>query len=285
MKRKAKAQVRKAYPTDLTNEQWAVLEPHLPGPASRGAPRVVDLREIVNALMYLNRTGCQWRMLPHDFPDWQVVYDYFRDWRDNGTLKRLNDMLRIQLRIQDGRDAEPSAAILDSQTVKGTQMSGERGYDAGKKINGIKRHALVDTNGWLLALMILPADVQDPAGARMLFTAINAVKDQLPRLKKVWADGIYGGSLIAWLYGLCAWVLEIVKRTDKPRVKGFVPLPRRWVIERFFGWLHWSRRLSKHYERRSDSGEAMVHLRMVQVMTKRLAHQTTRFACRCHAYG
>ena len=213
---------RKAYPTDLTDEQWEVMEPCLPAASKRGAPRVVNLREIMNALLYVDRTGCQWRMLPHDFPDWQVVYDYFRDWRDNGTLKRLNDSLRIKLRLRDGRDAEPSAAILDSQTVKGTEMSAVRGYDMGKKMRGIKRHALLDTNGWLLALMILPANVQDPAGARALFTAI---KSQFPRLKKVWADGIYGGTLIEWLHALCGWVLEIIKRTDK--AKGFKPLPRR----------------------------------------------------------
>jgi putative transposase len=268
---------RKPYPSDLTDEQWAILAPHMPAAAKRGAPRRVALREIVNALLYLNRSGCQWRMLPHDFPDWQVVYDYFRNWRDDGTLKRLNDTLRIQLRLEEGRDAEPSAAILDSQTVKAAGMSAAsaRGYDAGKKVTGIKRHALVDTNGWLLALLILPADVQDPAGARQLLARLLG---ELPRLKKIWADGIYSGTLVLWVQALFGWVLEIVKRTDK--TQGFVPLPRRWVIERFFGWLNWSRRLSKHYERRADSGEAMVYLSMTQVMTKRLARQSPKFACR-----
>lgn len=268
---------RKPYPSDLTDEQWAILSPHLPAPAKRGAPRRVDLREIVNALLYLNRSGCQWRMLPHDFPDWQVVYDYFRDWRDDGTLKGLNDVLRVQLRLKEGKEAEPSAAILDSQTVKASGMSAAdtSGYDAGKKTSGVKRHALVDTNGWLLALLILPANVQDPAGARQLFARLHG---QLPRLQKIWADGIYTGTLVTWVSALFGWVLEIVKRTDK--TPGFVPLPRRWVIERFFGWLNWSRRLSKHYERRADSGEGMVYLSMTHLMTKRLARQTPKFACR-----
>jgi putative transposase len=266
---------RKAYPTDLTDKQWQILEPLLPKPAPRGAPRRVDLREIVNALLYVNRTGCQWRMLPHDFPDWQVVYDYFRDWRDQGTFKMLNDQLRIQIRVDMGRNPEPSAAILDSQTVKGTEMSDVRGFDMGKKTNGIKRHALVDTNGLLLALMILPANIQDPAGARLL---LGGLREVFARLTKIWADGIYGGTLIDWVKEICGWTLEIIKRTDA--ITGFVPLPRRWVIERFFGWLNWSRRLSKHYERRTDSGEVMVYLSTLHLMLKRKAGSPVRFACR-----
>lgn len=205
---------RKASPTDLTDEQWLILKPHLPGPKKRGAPRRVDLREIMNALVYVARTGCQWRMLPHDFPDWQVVYDYFRDWRDDGTWQRLNDVLRIEIRVGLGRKAEPSAAILDSQTVKSTEMSRERGYDGGKKTKGIKRHALVDTNGLLLALMILPANIQDPAGARQL---LAAVKDQFPRLKKIWADTIYRGTLIPWVSWCAVGCWTLSNAPTKPK--------------------------------------------------------------------
>ena len=214
-------------------------------------------------------------MLPHDFPDWQVVYDYFRTWRDDGTIERLNRELRIELRIRLERDGEPSAAILDSQTVKSTEMSGVRGFDSGKKVNGVKRHALVDVNGFLLALMILPGNIQDPAGARQFLASVWSL---FPRIKKIWADGIYGGTLIEWVRETCGWVLEVVKRTDKQ--VGFRPLPRRWVIERFFGSLNWDRRLSKHYERRTDSAVAMVYLASVRHMTKRLAGPATVFACR-----
>src|SRR6266542_6792851 len=151
---------RLPYPTDLTDEQWGYLEPHLPPPNVRGSPRRVNLREIINALLYLAHTGCQWRMLPHDFPPWQTVYDYFKTWRQDGTWERLNRALRIEVRESLGRDGEPSAAILDSQSVKATETSGTRGYDAGKKVNGIKRHLLVDTEGLVLAVCVLTASLQ-----------------------------------------------------------------------------------------------------------------------------
>jgi putative transposase len=264
---------RKKYPTDLSDEQWEVLKRHLPAPNKRGAPRTVNLREIMNALLYLSRAGSQWRMLPHDLPPWQTVYDYFKRWRDDGTWERINREQRIEIRELEGRDGEPSAAILDSQTVKTTEMGGERGYDAGKKINGRKRFTLVDTLGLLLTVMVVSADVQEVHGARLL---LDKVKLMFPRLKKIWADGGYSGILIDWVKETCNWVLEIIKRTDK--IKGFIVLPRRWVVERTFGWLNRSRRLSKDYERRSDSSEAFIYLSMIHLMTKRLARQQTRFA-------
>lgn len=266
---------RKAYPTDLTDKQWEVLKPHLPGANKRGAPRTVNLREIINALLYLARTGCQWRMLPHDLPPWQTVYEYFKKWRDDGTWEQINRELRIEIREDAGRDAQPSAAILDSQTVKGTELSQMNGYDAGKKINGIKRHTVVDTLGMILMVLVLPGNIQDPHGARQLLDRLKPVLP-LPRLRKIWADGIYGGSLIDWIKTHCGWVLEIVKRSDG--LKGFVVLPKRWVIERTFGWLNRTRRLSKHYERRDDSGEALVYIAMIHLMVKRLAHEQTCFA-------
>jgi putative transposase len=264
---------RKAYPTDLSDEQWAELSPYLPKVEGPGAPRRVDLREILNAIFYLSHTGCQWRMLPHDLPPWELVYYYFSRWRDDGTLERLNRELRIKIRLLAGKDAEPSAAIMDSQTVKTTETSGVRGYDAGKKINGIKRHVVVDTLGMLLMVMVLSADIQDPAGARLL---LAKVKDCLPRLQRIWADGGYTGTLIGWVKEVCHWILEIVKRSDK--AKGFEVLPHRWIVERTLGWLNRSRRLSKNFERLTASSEAMVYLAMLPMMTRRLAKQQTVFA-------
>jgi putative transposase len=262
---------RKPYPTDLTDEQWAKLEPHLPR-HRRGAPRRVDLREIMNALLYLSRTGCQWRLLPHDLPPWEKVYYYFSQWRDDGTWERLNHELRIEVRVSIGKDPEPSAAILDSQSVKATEMSQLRGYDAGKKIKGLKRHLLVDTLGLVLIVMVLTAGQQDRDGAREVLTKMHG---RLPRLKKIWADGGYAGKLVDWVKDLCGWVLEIVKRSDT--AQGFEVIPHRWIVERTFGWLNRARRLSKDYERLPASAEAMVYLAMVPVMTKRLAKQQTCF--------
>jgi putative transposase len=264
---------RKAYPSDLSNEQWARLEAHLPKPQRRGSPRRVNLREILNALLYLSRTGCQWRMLPHDLPPWETVYAYFKQWRDDGTWERLNRELRIEVRLNEGKDAEPSAAIVDSQSVKTTETSGERGYDAGKKINGIKRHLLVDTLGMILVVMVLTADIQDRDGARSL---LAKAKGCFPRLQKIWADGGYAGTLIGWVKDRCDWILEIVKRSDS--AKGFEILPHRWIVERTFGWLNRARRLSKNYERLTASSEAMIYLAMLPLMTRRLTKQSTCFA-------
>lgn len=264
---------RKSYPTDLTDEQWAKLKPHLPLAHSRGAPRRANLREILNALLYLSRTGCQWRMLPHDLPPWEKVYYYFSHWRDDGTWERLNREVRIEVRVSVGKDPEPSAAILDSQSVKATEMSQTRGYDAGKKIKGMKRHILVDTLGLLLKVMVLTAGQQDRDGARVILLKVQGC---FPRLQKIWADGGYAGKLVDWVKALCGWVLEIVKRSDT--AKGFEVVPHRWIVERTFGWLNRARRLSKDYERLAASGEAMVYLAMLPLMTKRLAKQQTCLA-------
>jgi putative transposase len=256
---------RQPYPTDLSDEQWNLLEPMLPPPFLVGRKRTVDLREIVNAILYLLRSGCAWRYLPHDFPKWATVYYYFRLWRDLEWFAKLNSELRTQVRLADGRDKDPSAAIVDSQSVKTTEQGGDKGYDAGKKVNGRKRHILVDTLGLLLCVKVLAGNLQDRDGAKVL---LDEVKERMPRLYLIWADGGYRGKLIHWVATTCLWLLQVVKRNDA--VQGFVVLPRRWVVERTFAWLGRNRRLSKDYERACQSSEAFIYMAMIHLMLKRL---------------
>ncbi len=255
---------RKTYPTDLSDEQWKLLETMLPPPEQFGRKRSVNLRSVFNALCYVARSGCQWRMLPKEYPKWQTVYYYFSRWRESECLVALNDRLRQKLRLASGRQSDASAAILDSQSVKTDEQAASRGYDAGKKVKGRKRHILVDTLGLLLTAKVLTADIQDRDAARMLFTQI---KDRMPRLRLIWADGGYRGKLILWVAAHCLWILEIVKRNDY--LKKFVPLPKRWIVERTFSWLNRNRRLSKDYERKIESAEAWLYLSMSILMLKR----------------
>ncbi len=251
---------RKPYPTDLTNAEWERIEPHVPAPKPGGRPRRHPIREILNAIFYLLRAGCAWRMLPHDFPSWQMVYPYFRLWRKDGTWEQINAALREEVRVAAGREPEPSAAILDTQSVNTTEVSGVRGYDAGKKVNGRKRHLLVDVMGLVLMVMVHAANIQDREGAKLV---LNKVRGRFPRRQLIWADGSYAGKLVDWVKTICHWVLEIVRRPEG--VKGFQVLPRCWVVERTFGWLGRHQRLSKDYEGLPETSEAMIYAAMVHL--------------------
>jgi len=256
---------RKSYPTDLTDGQWKRIAPHIPKTKPGGRPRSVDMREIINAILYVARSGCAWRLIPHDLPPFGTVYGYFRAFKISHVWKKIHDRLRENVRRACGRKPTPSAAIIDSQSVKTTEVGGVRGYDAGKKINGRKRHIMVDTIGMIIAVVVHEASIQDRDGAKLVFVKF---KKGFTRLKLIWADGGYTGKLIEWTRQNIKRKLEIVKRSDD--TKGFVVLPRRWVVERTFGWIGRYRRMSKDYEKLTESSEAMIHIVMINLMSKRL---------------
>ena len=255
------------YTSDLTDCEWNLISYCFPKPGKKGRPREHTFRELLNAIFYLTKTGCQWRNLPHHFPPWGTVYHYFRLWKKNGLWEAIHTHLREWARLREGRKRQPSAAILDSQSVKSTECSDQRGYDAGKKINGRKRHILVDTLGLVLMVLVLPANIQDRDGAKQLLNAFFEQRRGRRRVKQLWADSGYAGALLEWSRKVWRCTLEIVKRTDQ---HAFKVLPRRWVVERTFGWLGRYRRLSKDYERQAQTGQTMVYLAMIRLMLARL---------------
>ncbi|SRR6266851_971576 len=259
---------RKPYPSDVTDEQWALLEPLLPRPSHWGRPRKTDLREILNALFYHTREGGSWRALPHDFPPWKTVYNYFQWWTWDGTWQRLLDALRPQARTQAGRAATPSAAAIDSQSVKTAEGGQACGTDGGKKVYGRKRHILVDSLGLLTAVVVTAANVDDAHAAQEVFAQVRG--RDFPRLAVVFADGKYHNyDLYDWLQvHRRPYRLEVVSRPE--REKRFVPLPVRWVVERTFAWQGRYRRLSKDYEHLPTSSEAVVKIAAIHHLLRRL---------------
>jgi transposase len=260
------------YPSDLTDAQWQVIAPCLPVrvPGGRGRPRIWPVRRIVEAILYLDRTGCAWRYLPTDFPPWQTVYGYFASWRDDGTLARLHDTLRTLARTAAGRNAEPTAAVVDSQSVRaaGTVPKATRGWDNAKKVNGRKRHIAVDTTGLLLAVVVTAASVQDRDGARPLLWNLRRA---CTKVSLVWADAGYAaGKLAIWAAALTMTVQVVAKRDRHT----FEVLPRRWVVERTFAWISKHRRTVRDYQNLPASHEAMILWAMIALMTQRLAQPT-----------
>jgi putative transposase len=260
--------VRKRYPSDLTDEQWALIQPLLPKAKPGGRPREVDLREVVNALFYQARTGVQWDFLPHDLPPKGTVYDYFARWHDDGTWQRLVDALRGQVRAEAGRQESPSAALIDTQTVKATERGGESGYDGGKKLKGRKRHIVTDTMGLLLAVAVTAANLDDGTHAYRALEKLDLF--MLPRLEVVFGDNKYNNrALDGWLSETAA--PSRVESVQSAREEGrFKPQKLRWAVERTIAWLGRCRRLSRDYEYSTKSSEAWVSIAAIQQMTRRL---------------
>lgn len=255
------------YASDVTDEEWHLILPLLPPDRRLGRPRKTDIREVVNALLYIGTTGCQWRFLPKDFPPFSTVQKYFYRWRDEGILRSINNSLVMAVRERERKQASPTAGVIDSQSVKTTESGGIRGFDAGKKINGRKRHIVVDTLGLMVGLVVHSAGIQDRDGAPLV---LKSILKRWPWLRHIFADGGYAGpKLKLKLEKISKFTLEIIKRSDA--IKGFKILPRRWVVERTFAWLGRCRRLAKDFERTIASAEAWIYIANIRMLTRRIA--------------
>ncbi len=252
------------YATDLTDAQWQLIKELLPPPKKRGRPRTTCLRSAFNAMLYLLRSGCRWNLIPRSYPHWRTVYDYFRAWQEDGTWKRLHDTLRAAVRRQCGRHKHPTAGSVDSQSIKSSHSPGSRGFDAGKKVSGRKRHCIVDTQGLLLAVHVTCANISDTAGAVLVLRQLDG---SAKKLRLLWCDGGYFKTAIEQAKRQGLEMRPVVPLAGQ---KGFSLLPRRWVIERTFAWISACRRLARDYETRPQSSEALILMAMTHIMIKRL---------------